>query len=92
MQWQEVYNYNPLTSGEVYRNSKTKLFTDGTTNTIVSRSCIFKDKDILSEYMENEDQRKMFDLKMKRETHSEQIKQIYNILEMCIDKIIFVHT
>ena len=46
-------DFNPVTKGEVYRNSKTKIYTDGTTNSIVSRNFIFKDKDIHSEYLEN---------------------------------------
>lgn len=50
---EELADFNPVSKGEVYRNSKTKIFTDGTTNTICSRTAIFKDKDIHSEYMEN---------------------------------------
>lgn len=50
---EELADFTPLQKGEVYRNSKTKVFTDGTTNTIVSRNAIFKDKDIHSEYLEN---------------------------------------
>ena len=45
----EIFNYKPKKGGEVYRNRKTKVFTDGTTNSIISRSNIFKDKDIHTE-------------------------------------------
>lgn len=51
---EELADFRPVKKGEVYRNSKTKVFTDGTTNTIVSRNAIFKDKDIHSEYLENQ--------------------------------------
>ncbi len=51
---EELADFTPLQKGEVYRNSKTKIFTDGTTNTICSRNAIFKDKDIHSEYLENQ--------------------------------------
>lgn len=49
---EELADFTPLHKGEVYRNSKTKIYTDGTTNTIISRNFIFKDKDIHSEYLE----------------------------------------
>ena len=35
---EELADFNPVLKGEVYRNSKTKIFTDGTTNTICSRT------------------------------------------------------
>ena len=51
---EDLADFTPLLKGEVYRNSKTKVFTDGTTNTICSRKPIFKDSDIHSEYLENQ--------------------------------------
>ena len=62
---QELVDYTPKTSGEVYRNSKTKIYTDGTTNTIVSRASIFKDKYILTENTENKDEQKQDNIKSK---------------------------
>lgn len=38
-----------ITSGKAYKTAKTKVYPDGTTNTIVCRSAIFKDTDILSD-------------------------------------------
>lgn len=77
----DLVNYSPLKSGEVYRNSKTKLYTDGTTNTIVSRSSIFKDKDILTENMENKDEQKQVNAKEMREAFADKVDKVYQILE-----------
>ena len=38
-----------ITAGNAYKSAKTKLYPDGTTNTIVCRSAIFKDSNILSD-------------------------------------------
>lgn len=80
---QDLYNYTPLTSGEVYRNSKTKIFTDGTTNTIVSRASIFKDSDVLTEHMEFKNEQKEIDIQIERGIVQDQIEQVYNILNRC---------
>jgi len=77
----DLLNYSPLKSGDVYRNSKTKLYTDGTTNIIVSRSSIFKDKDILTENLEKKDEQKQVDIKEIREAYSNKIDKVYQILE-----------
>ena len=38
-----------ITAGKVYKTAKTKVYPDGSTNTIVCRSAIFKDTNILSD-------------------------------------------
>ena len=80
---QELVDYTPKTSGEVYRNSKTKIYTDGTTNTIVSRASIFKDKYILTENTENKDEQKQDNIKLMREAYEDKIDKVYTILERC---------
>ncbi|MCR5599123.1 MAG: hypothetical protein K6G33_00050 [Ruminococcus sp.] len=83
---QDLFNlvdFTPLQSGEVYKNSKTKLYTDGTTNTIVCRSSIFKDKYILTENQENEDVRKDKQIKADRKAFADKVDKVYTILERC---------
>lgn len=80
---QELVFPNPLKSGQVYRNSKTKLYTDGSTNTIISRSSIFKDKDTLTENMYFKDEQKQADIKQQREAYADKIYRVYTILDRC---------
>ena len=79
----DVFDYRPVNAGKVYRNSKTKVFTDGTTNTIVSRSSIFKDHDINSEYMEFKDDREEVQEKIQREVYQSELDLVYSVLERC---------
>ena len=80
---QGLVDFTPIGSGEVYNNSRTKHYTDGTTNTIVSRTAIFKDKSILTEHMEFEDLRKDSELKSIRSGFEERAAQVWDILERC---------
>ena len=80
---QDLLDYSPRTSGEVFRNSKTKVFTDGTTNTVVSRANIFKDKYILTENKEKKEEQRQKQLKADREAFADKVDKVYNILERC---------
>lgn len=77
----ELYNYSPLSSGEVYRNSKTKLYTDGTTNTIVCKSSIFKDKTVVTEEPENKIENKRQQEELEQLAYMDKIDKVYSILD-----------
>ena len=79
----ELVDFTPRSSGEVYRNSKTKVYTDGTTNTIVCKSSIFKDKDILTQNAEFKDGQKQRQLIADREAYADKIDKVYTILDRC---------
>ena len=83
MQLKTLVQNTPLHSGEVYRNSKTKQYTDGTTNTICSRSCIFKDKYILTENMEHKPEQKDKQIQAYRQAFEDKTDKVYSILERC---------
>ena len=79
----DLVDYSPLHNGEIYRNSKTKHYTDGTTNTIVSRSSIFKDKSIITEYMNSKEDRKQKEETDRRTSYENLIDEVYEILKRC---------
>lgn len=78
-----LLDFSSLCSGEVYRNCKTKLYTDGTTNSVVCRSSIFKDKTILTENSVQKDEQIQKQIKADRTAFAEKVDKVYTILERC---------